>query len=179
MIQRQLVLVELREHGTDVQVSVGLDLGALQPRLDRQGALQEVKCRAHLADAAVVACHVIEGHSLAELVVLTQLLRLFEQVKRAVDVLLLEVVDGQDVANLAQLLACSRELLRRCSKMYLLDLEELLEDADRLDILALFFGNTQRSQLRESACRFSATQFQFKADALSLREEQALIAIGI
>ena len=63
--------------------------------------------------------------------------------------------------------------------MHLLDLEELLKDADRLDILALFFGNTQRSQLRESACRFSATQFQFKADAQSLREEQALIAIGI
>ena len=173
------MLVELGKHSTDVQVSVSLDLGTLQPRLDRQGALQEVQRRAHLTDAAVVACHVVECHSLAKLIVLTQLLGLFEEVKCAIDVLLLEVVDGQDVANLAKLLACSRELLRRCSKMYLLDLEELLEDANRLDILALFFGNTQRSQLRESACRFSATQFQFKADAQSLREEQALIAIGI
>ena len=95
------MLVELGKHSTDVQVSVGLDLGSLQPRLDRQGALQEIQCRAHLTNTAVVACHVIECHSLAQFVVLTKLLRLFEKIKRAIDVLLLEVVDGQDVANLA------------------------------------------------------------------------------
>lgn len=161
------MLVELREHGTDVEMSVCLDFGALQPRLDRQGTLQEVQGGAHLTNAAVVARHVVEGHCLAKLVVLAELLRLFEQVQRAVDVLLLKVVDGEDVANLAKLLASSRKLLRCRSKMHLLDLEELLENADRLDILALFFGNTQRSQLRESACRFSDNPYRFKAKVQS------------
>ena len=59
---------------------------------------------------SVVTGHVVEGHGLAEFVILTELLWLLEQVYCAVDVLFLQVVDRQDVANLAQLLAGSSEL---------------------------------------------------------------------
>ena len=55
-----------------------LDLGSLQPRLDCKGSLEEVESSSHLTDASVVTSHVIEGHSLAEFIVLTELLRLLE-----------------------------------------------------------------------------------------------------
>lgn len=42
MVESQLVLVQLRQNRTDVQMGVGLDLGSLQARLDGQCTLQEV-----------------------------------------------------------------------------------------------------------------------------------------
>ena len=137
VVQRKLVLVQLREHRTDVQVRVSLDLGSLQPRLNRECPLQEVEGGAHFADAAIVASHVVEGHCLSQLVVFAKLLALLEQIKRTVNVFLLQVVDRKDVANLAQLLARACELAARRSEMHLLNLQELLEDSNRLHILAL------------------------------------------
>lgn len=126
MIQGQLVLVQLGQDGANVQMSVRLDLRSLQSRLDCQSPLKEVQCRAHLANASVVAGHVIEGHGLAELVVLAQLFALFEQIERAVNVFLFEVVDGQNVTDLAQLLASAREFSTRRPKVHLLYLQQLL-----------------------------------------------------
>lgn len=137
VVKRQLVLVELGQDGANVQMCVGLNLRALKARLNGERALQEVKSGAHFADTAIVASHIVKGHGLAELVVLAQFLALLKQVKRAVDVLLLKVVDSEDVADLAQLLASTSELFRSRTEMHFLDFEELLKDADCLHILAL------------------------------------------
>ena len=72
MVESELVFVQLREYGTNVQMSVSLDLWALQSRLNRQCPLQEVQGSSHLANTAVVARHVVEGHGLAQFVVLTK-----------------------------------------------------------------------------------------------------------
>lgn len=137
MIQGQLVLVELGENRTDVQMGVGLDFGTLKSRLNRQGSLQKVERCAHLSNTAVVAGHVVEGHSLTKLIVLAKLLGLLEEVERTVDIFLLEVVDGEDVANLTQLLARASEFARRGTEVHLLDLEQLFQDSDRFHIFAL------------------------------------------
>ena len=118
-------------------MSVRLDLRPLQSRLNRQSSLKEVQSRSHLPDASVVACHVIEGHGLTKLVVLAQLLTLLEQIERAVNVFLFEVVDGQDVADFAELFACARELATCRPKVHLLDLQQLLKNADCFHIFAL------------------------------------------
>lgn len=123
MIQSQLVLVQLRQDSANVQVGVSLDLGSLQARLNRERPLEEVQGCAHLSNAAIVASHVVEGHGLSKLVVLAQLLRLLEEVERAVDVLLLQVVDCEDVTDFAQLLAGACELTRCRAEVHLLDLE--------------------------------------------------------
>ena len=88
--------------------------------------MQEVECGSHFANASVVASHVVECHGLSQFVVLAQLLTLFEQVQSTVDVLLLQVVDGEDVADFAQLLARACEFSRRSSKMNFFDLQKLL-----------------------------------------------------
>ena len=72
VIQSQLVLVQLRKHGANIEMSVGLGLGALQTRLNSQCTLQEVECRAHLSDSSIIACHVVECHRLSQLIRLTQ-----------------------------------------------------------------------------------------------------------
>ena len=137
MVQGQLVLVQLREHRANIQVRISLSLGPLQTTLDRERALQEVERCAHLADSPIVARHVVEGHGLTELVGLAKLLALLEQVERRVDVLLLQVVDGEDVANFAQLLARLRKFFRVRAEVGFLNFEKLLEDADGLNILGL------------------------------------------
>ena len=139
MIQGQLVLVQLGQDGANVQMSVRLDLRSLQSRLDRQSPLKEVQSRSHLANASVVAGHVIEGHGLAEFVVLAQLFALLEQIERAVNILLFEVVDGQNVTDLAKLLASAREFTTCRPKVHLLYLQQLFQDADCFDIFALKF----------------------------------------
>ena len=78
VVECQLVLVQLRENGTDVQVSVCLDLGLLEARFDRESTLEEIQGGPHLPNTSVVASHIVEGHGLAELVVLAQLLRLLQ-----------------------------------------------------------------------------------------------------
>ena len=105
MIESQLMLVKLRENRTDVQMSVSLDLRALEPRFNSKSSLQEVKSSAHFANSTIVAGHVVEGHSLTKLVVFTELFRLLQQVQSAIDVFLLEVVDSKDVTDFAELLA--------------------------------------------------------------------------
>ena len=107
--------------------------------------MEEVESRSHLTDASVVTSHVIEGHSLAEFIVLTELLRLLEQVESAVDVFLFQVINCEDVADLAKLLACSCEFSRSSSEMHLLDLQELLQDANSLHIFALLQKIKQKS----------------------------------
>ena len=105
MVQGQLMLVQLREDRANIQVRISLSLGPLQTALNGKRALQEVERCAHLADSSIVASHVVECHGLTELVGLAQLLTLLEQVESRIDILLLQVVDGEDVANFAQLLA--------------------------------------------------------------------------
>ena len=73
VIKSQFVLVKLRENCTDVQMSVSLDLWALEPRFNSKSSLQEVKSSAHFANPTIVAGHVVEGHSLTKLVVFTEL----------------------------------------------------------------------------------------------------------
>lgn len=72
MVQSKLMLVQLRENSTDVQVSVGLNLWSLQTRFDCQSSLKEVKSDFHLVYPTVVACHVVVGHGLAKFIILTQ-----------------------------------------------------------------------------------------------------------
>ena len=110
MVQSQLVLIELGENCTYVQVGVCLDLGPLQASLDRQCLLQEVEGSTHFANSSIVTSHVIESHRHAELISLAQLLRLLQQVQGAINILFFEIVDGQNIANFAKLLAGSREL---------------------------------------------------------------------
>ena len=112
VVEGQLVLVELGEHGADIKVGIGLSFRSLQSTLDRQCPLQEVEGGPHFTDSPVVAGHVVEGHCLTELVVLAELLGLLEEVECAVDVLFLEVVYGEDVADFAQLFAALGELFR-------------------------------------------------------------------
>ena len=99
--------------------------------------MQEVEGSSHLADAAVVARHVVEGHGLAKLVVLAKLFRLLEQVESAIDVLLLQVVNCEDIADLAKLLACACEFTRSRAEMDLLNFQEFLQDANCFNVFAL------------------------------------------
>ena len=137
MIKSQLVLIELRENCTDVQMSVSLNLRALEPRFNRKSSLQEVKSSAHFANSTIVACHVVESHSLAKLVVFTKLFRLLQKVQSAVNVLLLEVVDCKDVTDFTELLASACEFARGSSEVHFLHPEELLQDSDGFNIFAL------------------------------------------
>ena len=100
MVQGELVLVELTEDRANVEVGVCLDLGSLKSGLDGQRLLQEVQGSAHLADATVVAGHVVESHRHTKLIRVTQLLRLLQQVKSGIDVFFFEVVNSEDVADL-------------------------------------------------------------------------------
>lgn len=63
------MLVKLAEHGTDVQMSICLYFWSLETRFNGQSLLKIVKGGSHLADPAVIASHVVEGHRLAQLVV--------------------------------------------------------------------------------------------------------------
>ena len=90
-------------------MSVSLNFWALEPRFNRKSSLQEVESSAHFADSTIVAGHVVEGHGLTKLVIFTELFRLLQQVQSAVDVLLLEIVDGKDVTDFAELLASASE----------------------------------------------------------------------
>lgn len=58
----------------------------------------------------VVASEIVECHCLTEFVVLAKLFRLLEQIKCTIDVFLFEIVDGKDVADLAELFARLGEL---------------------------------------------------------------------
>ena len=89
MIECQLVLVELGEHGANIEVGVCLNLRTLETGLNGECALQKVEGGSHFADATVVARHVVEGHSLAEFVVLAEFLALLQQIQCTVDVLFL------------------------------------------------------------------------------------------
>ena len=131
------MLVKLRENRTDVQMSVSLDLRALEPRFNSKSSLQEVKSSAHFANSTIVAGHVVESHSLAKLVVFAKLFRLLQQVQSAVDVLLLEVVDGEDVTDFAKLLASACKFARGSTEVHFLHPEELLQDSDGFNIFAL------------------------------------------
>lgn len=126
MVQRQFMLVQLRQDGANVQMSVSLDLRSLQSRLDCQGTLEEVECSAHLSYASIVTGHVIECHGLSKLVVFAELLTLLEQVERAIYVFFLEIVDGQDVTDFAELFARAREFTASRTKVHFLDLKQLL-----------------------------------------------------
>ena len=86
-----------------------MDFRALEPRFNSKSSLQEVKSSAHFANSTIVAGHVVESHSLTKLVVFTELFRFLQKVQSAVDVLLLEVVDGEDVTDFAELLASACE----------------------------------------------------------------------
>ncbi len=116
------MLVKLREHGTNIQMRISLDLGSLQPGLNRESPLQEVERCTHFADSAIIASHVIEGHRLTKFIVLAKFFAFLQKVKCTVDIFLLEVVDCKDVADLTQLLACARELSRCGAKMHFFDL---------------------------------------------------------
>jgi hypothetical protein len=137
VVESQLVLVELRENRANVQVSVCLDLGSLQARLNRESPLQEGKSKSHFADTSVVAGHVVESHSLSKLVVLTEFLGLSKEIESTVDIFLLEVVDSEDVANLAKLLATLGEFAARSAVVELLDFQKFLQNANCLNVLAL------------------------------------------
>jgi hypothetical protein len=65
VVKGKLMLVELREDGTDVKVSIGLDFGLLESRFDSQSTLEEVKSSSHLANSTVVTGHVVVGHGLS------------------------------------------------------------------------------------------------------------------
>jgi hypothetical protein len=65
VVKGKLMLVELREDGTDVKVSIGLDFGLLESRFDSQSTLEEVKGSSHLANSTVVTGHVVVGHGLS------------------------------------------------------------------------------------------------------------------
>ena len=81
-------------------MSVGLDLWSLQTSFDGQGFLQEVESSAHLADASVVAGHVIKSHGHAKLVGLAELLWLLQQVQSTINILFFQVIDSEYIANL-------------------------------------------------------------------------------
>ena len=68
------MLVQLRKHGADVQMSVSLDLGSLQSALNREGPLQKVESSSHFSNSTIVAGHVVESHSLSEFVIFAELL---------------------------------------------------------------------------------------------------------
>jgi|TARA_B110000305_G_C19345536_1_gene591449 hypothetical protein len=74
---------------------------------------------------------------LTELVVLAELLGLLEEVECAVDVLFLEVIYGEDVADFAQLFAALGELFRVGTEVQLLHFKQFFEHANGLDVLAL------------------------------------------
>lgn len=122
VIESQFMLVKLRQYGTDIQMRICLDLGSLQPRFNRESPLQEVERCTHFSNTAIVASHVVEGHRLTKFIVLAQFFAFLQKVKCTVNILLLEVVDCKDVADLTQLFACARELSRCCAKMHFFDL---------------------------------------------------------
>jgi len=73
MIERQLMLVELTENSTNIQMRVSLYFGPLKFGFNRKGLLQEIQSGAHFTNAAVITSHIVECHGLAELIVFTQL----------------------------------------------------------------------------------------------------------
>ena len=113
------MLVELRKHGANVEMRIGLCFWPLQAALNGQSSLQKIESSAHFADASVVASHVVECHGLAELIVFAEFFGLLEQVEGAVDVLLFQIINSEDVADLAKLFAALRKLLRICAEMLL------------------------------------------------------------
>lgn len=97
---------------------------------------------------------------MSKLVVFAEFFGLLQKVKGAVDVFFFEVVDGENIADFAELFAGSRELARRCSKVDLLYLEQLLKNSDCLNVFALSKVNTS---------------FKFS----SMRSSQDLLRVGI
>ncbi len=128
------MLIKLTQHSANVQVSVCLDLGSLQAGLDCEGLLQKVQCSAHLPNTSIVACHVVECHGHAQLVGVDKLLGLFQKVKGRVYVFFFQIIYGEDIANLAKLLAGSCEFLRVNPEMEFLETQNLLQDANRLHV---------------------------------------------
>ena len=78
VIQCELMLIQLTENGTYVEVCVSLDLRSLEACFDCQCLLQEVQCSPHLSNPTVVAGHVVKGHSHAQLVGLAKFFGLFK-----------------------------------------------------------------------------------------------------
>ena len=64
MIQSQLMLIQLTQHSTDVQMCVRLHFRPLKFGLNCQSLLQEVERSSHLSNPAIVASHVVESHCL-------------------------------------------------------------------------------------------------------------------
>lgn len=72
MVEGELMLVQLTEHCADVEVGVRLDFGSLQTRFDSKCLLKEIESGAHLANATVIASHVVESHCHSELISLAK-----------------------------------------------------------------------------------------------------------
>lgn len=118
-------------------MGICLNLWLLKSGLNSQSSLEEVESGFHFVDAAVVAGHVVKGHRLTKLIVLHQFLWFFQEVQGTADVFFLKVVDCENVADLAALLAGTGELLRCCAEMNFFDFEKLLKDSDCFNIFAL------------------------------------------
>ena len=136
------MLVQLRQDGANVQMSVSLDLRSLQSRLDCQGTLEEVECSAHLSYASIVAGHVIECHGLSKLVVFAELLTLLEQV-------LLNCSNVLYVADVLVELRVDGHMLRAyCKALTVLVLVLYIEDeGDARRILAHHFFQEAHGQV--------------------------------
>jgi hypothetical protein len=65
VVKSKLVLVELREDGADVEMSIGLNLWLLKAGLDSESTLKEVESGSHLSNSSVIASHVVVCHSLS------------------------------------------------------------------------------------------------------------------
>lgn len=128
------MLIQLRQHGANVQVGISLSFWSLKSRLNGQGSLQKVEGCSHFADPPVIASHVVESHGLTQFVVFTKFLRLLEQVKGTVDILFLQVVDSQNIADLAELFAGFGELPGVGSEIHLFDLEQLLKNSNGFNV---------------------------------------------
>jgi hypothetical protein len=99
--------------------------------------LKEVESSSHFADSSVIASHVVVGHGLAQFVIFTKFFRFLKQVKSTVDIFFFEVVHGENIANFAELFACSAKLYRCRSKVDLFYFQQLLENSNRLYVFAL------------------------------------------
>lgn len=104
-------------------MGISLSFWSLKSRLNGQGSLQKVEGRSHFANPPVVASHVVKGHGLTQFVVFTKFFRLLKQVKGTVDILFFQVIDSQNIADLAELLAGFGELPGVGSEIHLFDLE--------------------------------------------------------
>lgn len=88
------MLIELREHCANIQMSVCLGFWSLKPRLDSQSSLQKVESSSHFTNSSIIASHVIKSHCLTKLVVLAELLRFFQEIEGTVDILFFKIIDS-------------------------------------------------------------------------------------